>query len=354
MFNKQTIQEKLFGLVGFQNPANPEYAIVDTENEASSTGRYFTDNPFCKIEYIKDTQDYAAITDEEFNNYLGKVQQESIVSVCDKVFNESDYIDRQMLFQNANNKTDVDSLPDGFVGYRIYVDKEKNLAFEIRRILLEFQGTGDLTIYLFNSAKTEAIYSQQVTISSSFQELVLDWKVDNQDYYKGEFYLGYFTDSLTVKPYKREYQGANIKSVVTYLNIENIKVTTATGTNLFDLDDVDGAEETWGINPDISTYYDYTDLIVNNKTLLSYAIQMQGQLILLHSYLASLRSNRNERMSTQYINRVIVEIDGFVGNDVKRIGIKPTLAAEVTRLRQELFKLQAGYMQKGILNITRS
>ena len=66
--------------------------------------------------------------------------------------------------------------------------------------------------------------------------------------------------------------------------IENIKVPNVTGTDIFNLDNVDGADETWGLNPDITVYYDYTDLITNNKRLFSTAIQLQGQIISLSQY----------------------------------------------------------------------
>jgi len=42
MINITKIQTALSGLVGFKQPYNPDYAIVDSTNQASSSGYYIT------------------------------------------------------------------------------------------------------------------------------------------------------------------------------------------------------------------------------------------------------------------------------------------------------------------------
>jgi len=63
------------GIVGFKQPYNPEYAIVNAENQLSSSGYFVTDNPYAKIEYIKDNQDYLGIADDEFNSLYELVRE---------------------------------------------------------------------------------------------------------------------------------------------------------------------------------------------------------------------------------------------------------------------------------------
>ena len=65
MVNINKIQTALLGLVGFNQPYNPDYAIVDIDNIASESGYFATDNPYAKIEFIKDNQDYFDISNEE-------------------------------------------------------------------------------------------------------------------------------------------------------------------------------------------------------------------------------------------------------------------------------------------------
>jgi hypothetical protein len=355
MFNRTKISA-ISGIVGWLQPANPTYAILDATNLASTSGRYVNENKFVKIEYLKDTQDYIEITDEQFNSELVQLQKTAILSVMDQVFSEPDYIDRQVLYKYPNNKTETDALPEGFVGYRICQGDTKNLAFEIKRDLLEFDGTGDITLVLFNSQKKEAVFTETVTITSTLQEVELNWKIDNSTpLYKGEYYYGYFTDGVTVTPFKRDYQNASVQSIITDLDIENIKVPTATGTDIFDLDDIEGAEEVWGLNPDITVFYDYTDLILQNQILFGRAIQLHCQIQAMTYYLSSLRTNKNDRKVSEMMDKLIVEIDGRVSDTGSfKVGLSDMLIREIGRVQKEIKRLKEGYEHDGLLTITRT
>src|ERR1035437_2180939 len=100
MINPNLVSQKLAGLVGFRQPYNPAYQILDPANQASRSGYYVTDNPFVKIESIKDSQDFAGIVDSDFNTFLRNKLATSTVNVANAVFNETDYIDRQVVYQN--------------------------------------------------------------------------------------------------------------------------------------------------------------------------------------------------------------------------------------------------------------
>ena len=354
MYNVSTIQTALNGLVGFQNPINPTFAIVNTANETATSGRYFTDSPFVKIEVLKSIQDYKDANDADFNEFLSRVKNKSITSVIDKVFDKPDFIDRQVLYKNENNKVNTDSLPDGFVGYEIYVSNQKNYCFEIKRDLLEFEGTGDVTILLYNSAKREPIQSKTVSVTSRFQEVELNWKIDNTDVYKGRYFYGYQTNGVTILPIRREYETADIMSKITGLYIDNIQVVyTPTTNEIFDLHDVDGSSETWGMNPDIIVYEDYTDFITQNARLFSRAIQLQGQIFCLSEYLSTLRVNRTEMQAEQMLNRVVLELEGQ-DDVIKKKGLKSELIGEIAKLSKEVYRLQQGFGNiEGIKRVTR-
>jgi len=352
MFNRTKTNTSLFGLVGWKQPANPEYAVVDAANLGSTSGRYFDDNSFIKIELLKDTEDYKDQTDEQFNTALSNLQKSAITSVLDKVFDKPEYIDRQLLYQFANNKQNIDTLPDGFVGYRIYQSLDKTQAFEITRCLLEFQNIGtDITLAIYNSAKDDPIFTEDVTIISEQQEVVLNWRLDNTDsFYKGEYYFGYLTNGVTLQPIARDYQNANSISIITGLQFEPISVTyTPVTDELFNLDDIDGASECWGLNPDVTVFDDYTDLIKNNTFLFATAIQLQCQIKSLEQYLASIRNNSNQRMADGYENKIVFELDGLNSENVKRLGLKQLLIKEISRVTDEIKKLKDGYFTDGFI-----
>ena len=349
MFNKNKI-DTLYGIVGLRGSDNPLYQILDAANLASTSGYFVDDNPYCKIELYKDNQDYNEITDVGFNANLKKLQESSISSVCDAVFSDSDYIDRQVLYRYAQNKTTTETLPSGFIGYKITPNDTKSLAFSITRDILSFDGTGDIELMIFNSSKKEVVFSEVVSIVSDHQVVELDWTLDDTDgLYKGEYYYGYNTDGLTVQPFKRDYNNSNIESIISDLYIENIFVKDHNTNTLFDLTTTEGNSLTTGLNPDITVYEDYTDLILNNKKLFSRAIQLDMQIKMIGFNLASIRSNKNQRLGEANTVRMLQEIDGQSGDGVVKIaGLRPMLLGEVKRLTTKIEALKDGYFQGSI------
>jgi hypothetical protein len=359
MFNASTISGKLLGIVGFRQPSNPVYAIIDADNLASTSGLYATDNPMVKVEYIKESQDYVDISDADFNTYLKNKQNDSIVTVANAIFNMPDFIDRQVLYKNASNKVDLETLPNGFVGYKIQVDSGKNLAFEITRTMLDFSGTGDIELMLFNTSSKTPLFTKVITITTDHQEEVLNWVVDNSgDTYKGDYYLGYlsnYVDIGTLQPFKRDYNLGQVESIITHLCIEKGFVAGHTTNTLFDLEDWDGMSETTGINPDITVFEDFTDLIVQNKSFFARAIQLDMQIGFISEMLNSLRANRDKRMGEASASKLMIEIEGQTSDSaIKVTGLRPLLFREVGRVRNEIEKIREGYSGIGFYTETLS
>lgn len=351
MIQVSKIQNALLGIVGFNQPYNPIYAIVDAENLLSESGYFVTDNPYAKIEYIKDNQDFSKITDEDFNLLLKDLKRRSISNVCNQVFSDYDFIDRSLLFKNASNKIDTELLPNGFVGYRVRVTSNKNIAFKVNRVLLDFEGTGTIKLLVFNSSKKEPIYTQDVNITTDHQELALNWVLDNSsDTYKGEYYIGYLTDSITVSPYKREYNNANILNSPTDLCIDRIKVVSHNTETLFNLQNIDGLSEDSGLNFDISVYEDFTDFIINNKMLFSRAIQLDCIISCIQLYISSLRNNANQTQSNLLYQKIMMELEGTDSDSpIKVKGLKRQLLGEITSIKAEISKMQKGFVKQGLI-----
>jgi hypothetical protein len=368
MINPTLLSQKLAGLVGFRQPYNPVYQVIDAANQASRSGYFITDNPFVKVESIKDSQDFKDISDADFNNFLRNKMATSTVNVANWVFNENDFIDRQVLYRHALNKFDQNSgvnaydLPVGFSCYWIKPSIEKDIAFKITRVFLEFAGSGDITLHLFNTANLKTpLQSKTVSINNQpIVEVALDWTCDNSKSgagYKGDYYLGYFTKDMTLKPYKREYREALVTAEVQELEILRSNFASFTQlTDNFDLIKLDPYMPYNGINPDITVYEDYTDLIIQNEKLFARAIQLDCQIALLSESAASIRSNRNERISTQYAAAIMTQIEGEKGeNNVKVQGLRPQLYGAIASIRKELTKLQEGYTgqyQIGVQTLT--
>jgi hypothetical protein len=355
MFDKTKVETAYLGIVGINNPSNPEYAIIDTANQSSTSGYMVNDISLAKIEFFKDSQDYEGISDVNFNDLLRTIQKSSITSVCNQVFNTEDFRDRNVLYKHATNNINPETLIDGFVGYEIKVTREKNVAFEITRVILDFQGNypNDITLQLYNTGDPNPIESKVITISEQHQEVVLNWVVDNSgDTYKGNYYLGYIKSASTPIPFKRNYNNANILSIVDGLRINPVKVVGHTGSILFDLDNTEGLSENIGVNPDITVYDDYTDFIKQNRSLFGRAIQLEMAIRMIQESFSSLRVNRNNRISDEKVVQVIDGVEAENGK-LKILGLRPRLFSEITMIKKEVEKLRLGYFGGRIKVVTK-
>ena len=350
MIKVDKISTSLYGIVGLRQPFNPTYDLIDDDNQISRSGLFVTDNPFVKIEYLFSSQDYKDIDFANFNVYLKRIQESSIINVCHKVFNRFDYLDRSLLYKNAQNKVNQEVLNDGFVGYRIKVSDDDNIAFKIKRVLLDFDTVGDFKLMLFNTSKLEPLFSQDITITDKTQEVELNWDVDNSGItYKGDYYLGYIKTGTTPIPYTRDYENSERMSCISHLDIEKVQCKGHLTETLFDLDDEDSLSEDVGINPDIVVYEDFTDLVISNEMLFARAIQLDMTIAILRESSNSLRSNGTERQGEQQAMRILAEIEGQKGQDVLTItGLRPLLMSELNQLEVQIDRLKTGYFNNRI------
>jgi hypothetical protein len=359
MFDVTKAISKLERLVGWKQPTNFPFELTSAL-KASTSGRFVTDNDFVKLGFIKDTQENPSITEANFNLLLEDFTRRGIVDLLDKVFDEPDFLDRQLLFKNTNNKVETEPFPttDGFVGYQLEPPHYRtNYAFEISRVILEFRNfPNDIKLLLYNSAKDTAIKeSEVITVTSENQVVELGWILDDTEgLYRGEYFLGYRTADTELQPIKREFESADIASHVRGLYIHPI-YSPQPSTNLFDLENIDNVEETWGLNIDLSVYKDYTDLIMQNSRIFSAALQKSIQVNVMESYLSTTRSNRDQRIADDMLRKVLVELNGISTQSYSSQGLKNALESEITNMKQEVRKLIDGYSNRNKVQVvTRS
>lgn len=352
MFDKSVVID-LFGLVGSRNPLDPLLAILDAPNQESRSGHFATDNPFCKIKSLKESQDYIDISDADFNTLLKRMQEGAISSVCSAVFSNPDFIDKDLIYKYAQNKQNTENLPDGFIGYKIVSHSDHDVAFEINRVILDFSGTGSITLMLFNTGSLGLVESKVINIASDNQEERLNWVVNNSgSTYKGDYYIGYNTTGLSVAPYSRDYQNSSIMSPFRDVHISKIAVAGHDSSTLFDLNDVNSTSITNGLNLDISVYKDYTELIRNNQATFAKAILLSFQIAFISEYASTVRHNEDTVLA-QGLVRFIQEVEGQndQGN-VKITGLKPLLIKELSFIKKEIKRLSDGFEPNDIKIIT--
>lgn len=352
MFDNNQI-EQLYGIVGLDQSFNPTYSILDADNLESRSNYKSTDNPFVKIEYLKENSDYIDISDIEFNEFIKRKQITSISNVLNSVFDKSDFRQRNKVYENPLNKVNTTTLNDAFVCDKIRVSSKNNIAFRINRVILDFEGTGDITLQLYSSQQLEPLFEQAISITNTTQIEELNWVVNNaQDAGKGDYLLGYVTNS-DLKPFKRDYEASNIKSCFKDLWIQSYQFTDYNANTIPDLRNNDGISDYTGVNADISVFDDYTDLILREERLFAKAIDLQFQINLINTYIASFRSNSKQRISKDLYVDIMSHLEG-TNQDVvfKQKGLKHILIGEIVKIRKEIKKIQEGFFGGMLMNRT--
>jgi len=214
---------------------------------------------------------------------------------------------------------------------------------KIKRVLLEFSGTGSFDLLLFNSAISTPLQTKTINVTSEQQEVLLDWELNNSDnYFKGKYYIGYITTGLAITPFKRNYENADLISSYDNIDVDNIEVTGHLTATLFDLTQVNSSSIENGLNLDISIYYDYTNFIIQNESLFAMAILYDLQISCLTQYLASLTTNREQRKAEELSVRIFQEIEGQSGGQgfVKITGLRSKLMRSIDDIQSEIQKLR--------------
>jgi hypothetical protein len=350
MFDVTKTQQGLTGLVGIRQPLDPAYQFIDATNLASSSGHYLDDLPNFKVKYFKDTQDYVNASDAELNDLLRDIQDSAITNVLHSVFGDKSYIDRNYLYSEANTRQDQETtMQNGFVGFEICPSSKKDLAFKITNVRLEFAGTGTLKLIMFSSNLNAPIFTKDVTISSTSQVESLNWIVNNTDGgYKGKYYFGYIYDG-TLIPFKRNFEYSNSINDLTHLGIDKIFKSGANDAEIFDLENLNYLSENTGLNPDITVYNDYTDLILQNDFLFARAIQLNWGIKIMQRFVSSSRSNKNERM----IKNVLATLGGTTNrSEIQVEGLNELLNDEIASIKQTIKDLKEGYFGTRLTNTT--
>lgn len=352
-FDAVDISNRLYGIVGLRESFDPTKAILNAENQESRSGYFANDNTYVKVDMVKDSQDFKDITYEQFNEYLANLQKAAIKQVCNNIFDEPDFRERQLVYQYAINKVNTYQLPEGFACYKIYKRKDNNVAFKINRVILDFEGTGTINLQLYSSQQTTPLFEKEITINSPDQVEDLGWVVNNTGVdYKGQYLLGYVTNS-DLRPYIRDYEGSDYFTYFRDIFVDDRIFLDHTTSRIPNLDLDSGVGEYIGINPDITVYDDYTDLILREEQLLAKAIDLQYQITLLNSYSSSSRSNLNERYGKDFFNKIAIHINGLNRPDSVRItGVKEVLHSEINQIRKQLQKIKKGFKGGRLINRT--
>lgn len=346
MYDIPTIKTNLSGVVGWRQPQENEFAILDAANLASSSGLVFQGvHRLVTVENLKNALP-ETLTNSEFNDEIFDMQQDAIQTVVQSVFQlkkprTKALLDQLRLYDNANVKDDfIENVASQWVGYEIDLSKNNNIKVVIDALGSEFDGIETLDIKLFHSSQKSAIATFPLTTlkdDSKFDDLTTDFIMDYLTFVGGTYYIGYEMDDLgTVRALNRSFDVSEVANKPKHFDIRPIRVKDYAGPDLFDIDDIEIASQTYGLNFEFTTTADITNLISDQKQTFADLISKQMAIIVLTTMIYSTRTS-SIKMETRTM--ALLELKGTDKN--RQIGLEWKLAKAIEETEFEFSALDS-------------
>jgi len=331
-------QIKGLGLVGWRSSTISGMPTLTAGSQLSSSGMYYNDfSSLVTVQNVYRCQEDAAITDTNFNTYLTNLADAAFVKVLNAVFQDEDYIENKVLFPYENVWTKLIDNDTSFVGYEITPANRKELTISLNNVFTSFDSAGSVKLLLFHSSRKAPIQTKTITVEELTEtNTALNWDLANFNYSGGKFYVGYLRSGLTAKAVNRDWDSANVRNCFNMFGIQPIIVSGHNSETLFDVDLVEYEDETYGLNFDITSWKDYTNIILRNKNKFTNALGLQVAADTLDLIIKATRSNRIER---ELEARAFAELEGFINAELPRTyGIAKKLSDEIARLKKSFIE----------------
>ena len=268
------------------------------------------------------------------------------------------------LFTGPGNARDTITNAGRMVGLEISPKKINNITAVLNYLGVQFDSiqTG-FNIYLYHSSRKGAVASMAITTTTANK---FEWKsltsgsfdLDFVDFTNnidsgGKWYLAYFEDDIVGNAIDKKYDFedgpcsgcANMKDEVRIYNLWNRYVdiipfyfdaTDLDGVNLPDIGNIRYTSTTnYGLNLSLTVKPDVTELITQNRYLVTYPLGLQFA----YDMLSWMLFNPTMRVNPERVNAsqqaMLYERDG----DANTEGLKQQLAKAISALAEDLSKL---------------
>jgi len=333
MFSLSKIRDKAVGLVGFTS------TLVDADLKASRSGLTFEGgSALVNVNTIKSLID----SDEDLNEYLKELVKGSFVEVLNSIFTKDDFEESGLLYPydcTWESRNDI----HGFIGYEIDTQKNSLLSLIVNKLIFGVGGTiyfepqtnsniGTVKVYLYNSQSKVPVASEEIqVIENEVSDVDISWILNNVTY-GGKWYIGYFTSDLPSQPVAVNKDLSTLKADMGGVTIQPIFID-GSGNDEFDISNLKYTETRYGLNFNMSTYKDWTNLVLSNEQRFARALQLMVAVKVADLAVNSTRSNRDERISRA---NAVFELDGNRYNKdyPEHTGLLTKLKSEISRLKQ--------------------
>lgn len=314
-FNVPRLFNAMIGRIGWNQPTRSDMPVIDNQNLASTSGRFWTEgHELVSINNIYKSQEDSQITAANFNEYLRQMDRSSLLRCVNAIFTKPALVEHRLCFQRRGYQQNVlipKTQNGAFCGYRITVGAG-DYAVVFNTISLFFNGVATFNLYLFNDLLDAPLKTKSVTtVANSQTKVQLDWAVNYVSNMTngGIIYIGYFDTDLP----------DGVQAIDEQLNLwENAIVWNGTP---FRSDKIDGVQNfnrryvgtvfySYGLNCEMSSYRDYTQVIVENPQLFDDARLLQYAMIALSLIKNSTRSGSDQLALKQMKDLLEEEVNG--------------------------------------------
>jgi hypothetical protein len=328
------ILTSLSGVVGWRQSTTTGATVVDAANIESSSGLFVQGaNNLVSVKNIVACHEDKAMSAEEINNVLRDILKDGISNVLNNVFTSHDVFKSAQLYRHEMDFLNpVELNRTGFAGFEINTSKRSDISTIINKLILSFSDSGSIKILLFNSGTKTLINSKTVTITANGNdESIVDWVLGKVIEPDSTYYIGYLLNSSTVAGYNREYNESDEKTKFNECGFRPIWVDGWNSETLFDVNNIEYVTETWGLNFDVSTVRDYSQLILSNKNRFAKAIQLAAAVEAISFMNSTSRVNPEERVVMNVLGKKTVVDSPAIYN------LYSSLEKEIKSLRDLFF-----------------
>jgi len=340
-YNYSRVINALMPRIGFRQSGVSGYDILDSENQESLSGRYFNDfHSLISTKNLKQTFENSSISDSDFNTYIRSLKSSVIMRCLNGVLNTPEAIERVLTFnRSGDNNDELVSNSDLFVGFKIRTPKNDKISIQIERVNLLFDGNISFNLYLFQDGKNLPVWYDNITaVANEVTVVNLSDVIINYLSSGSIFYLGYFQNDLgSVKAIQEGYECFN--KTICYA-IDSMYASRTSGVE-FDRTNIYLTNLVFGLNPEIRTFRDHTNLILMNTPLFDELIGLQMAYNILEQILYSSRSNADERILKDQIDKVGLQLELLgaapVTDGPSTTGLKQRIERELKRVKQSFY-----------------
>lgn len=337
-FNIAKVMGAMQGRLGWSQPTLAGMPVISGQNQLASSSRYYEDfHASCTIQKLYESQEDKDISDADFNKLLQRMDRTVIMRCLNAIFNRPQKIEHGLVYERTSNVRNIPVPNEGnFCGYRFKVSNG-NYAVMINQLALFFNGVATFNVYLFNDLTLAPLLSKEVTTIANSQTIIsLDWILNYVSNNKGGlFYVGYFQDDL-----------GGVQAVDEQLNMwADSKIYgawpfQAPRVGVLDFNRINPSVvfRTYGMNVEVSSYRDYTELITTNSHLFDEVRGLGMAIQVIEAIKNSSRTNSTNRQANEMIK---LDYDLNLAFPTKEApfmaGLRAQLVREFGRINENFF-----------------